>query len=75
MQNNYTMVNFVKHQIEHEKRKKDELLSSNIFKVLEKENPIEYSKIMIYLNDKTSEEIENIIKYILNKKSVQKTNY
>ena len=75
MQNNYNMVDFIKHQMEHEKRKKEELLNSNFFKILEIENKIESQKIIDFLKERTSEDIENIIKFVINKKSVQKYNF
>jgi hypothetical protein len=73
MQNNYLYAAVIKQQNELEKRKKEELLDSTLFKILEKENKIECDKLKKYLEDKTSEEIENIIKYIIIKKSVQKS--
>jgi len=74
MQNNY-YIDHYKYKLEYDKRKKDELLSSNFFKLLEKENKNDYDKIMNYMNTKTYEEIENIFNYIINKKSVQKTKF
>ena len=72
MQNNTTYVNIIKHQIEHEKRKKEELFNSNFFKILSKENENECTKLIKYLEQKTCDEIEKIMKFIMNKKSVQK---
>lgn len=74
MQSTYHYVNFIKQQADNEKRKKDELMLSPFFKMLEKDNAIEYKKLIFYLEDKTCEEIENLFKYILHKKSIQKFN-
>jgi hypothetical protein len=68
-------VDYTKIQIEHEKRKKEEILKSSFFKLLEKNNKIECDRLMRFIEDKTADEIENIIKFIINKKSVQKINF
>ena len=64
----------MKFQIEHEKKKKEELLNSTFFKILEKDNKKEYILLMNYLKDKNIDEIEAVIKYFISKKSVQKIN-
>jgi hypothetical protein len=70
MQNNYQQ--FFNYQIELEKRRKEELLRSRFFQILQKDNEIEYNKLMNYLKNKNYSEIEEIITYIIKQKSVQK---
>lgn len=66
------MINFMKFKQEQEMQKKQELLQSKFFKILEKENKKEKEKLINFLLDKTSDEIEDVIKYIIKQKSVQK---
>lgn len=76
MQNSYNYhVDFAKLQREHERKKKEDILNNVFFKMLENNNKKEYDKIMEYVKDKTADEIEIILKFIINKKSVQKISF
>jgi hypothetical protein len=67
----FSNVNFLKYKQDHEKLKKEQLLQSPFFEILMKENEKEYKKLLGILENKTSDEIEFIIKYFINLKSVQ----
>ena len=75
MQNNSNYIDYAKLKFENDKRKKDELLNSNLFKILEADNKAECDRLVKFLKDKSFEEIDNILKYIINQKSIQKTNF
>lgn len=60
---------------EKDRNKKIKLLESPVFKCLEKNNPMDFCRLILIFNKLTYDELESIFYFMINKKCIQKAKY